>query len=482
MLVCRARGLAKGFSILCEETRCALLELPRKYSMSTAASPIAASIVPPPRALRPSLDGTRRLAVVVPDKPWTIGIICIVVYLFVVHSFKLNVGSVAIGVGLGAVLLSGNKLRVSKPMMWYLGFLVWALITLPFSLAPLTSWERWVDSLKIVLIMFVMINAIRTKTQHRIVTLAWLAMFAFYPVRGTLLNFATGQGSFGRYGWNFTFANYNDLAALTLLPLALCLDRLRTQEKKWVKVCAFAGLIVMPFIVLITQSRGGMLGLAAFMVFLLARSRYRARLTVAVGIIGVGAVLFAPQAVWDRISGMSYLTSTETLGEADSSAEQRYQILQVAGSIIADYPVFGVGIGAYPVAHERYALINQEWSSANGRRDTHNTYLHVLAENGFVGLGLYMMIFISAFVELTRGRRNALSDSSVEAKEVADRYQAYQAGFVGLAVCAVFGSLDGIVFPFLLLSLATVTGMIFGSTPPAVERPRFGRRAGVPPR
>lgn len=449
--------------------------------MFTAGSPNAALISPPGPTPRSGLGGTRRRSAVARDRPWTIGILCIVVYLFVVHSFKLNIGSVAIGVGLSAVMLSGDKLRGSTPMMWYLAYLFWALITMPLSLAPLTSWERWVDSLKILLIMFVMINAIRTKGQHRIITLAWLAVFAFYPVRGTLLNFATGQGSFGRYGWNFTFANYNDLAALTLLPLALCLDRLRAQDKKWIQLCAFAGLIVLPFIVLITQSRGGMLGLAAFMIFLLARSRYRARLTMAVVIVAVGAVLFAPQAVWNRIAGMSYLTSTQTLGESDSSAEQRWQILQVAGSIIADHPMVGVGIGAYPVAHERYALTNQEWSFAIGRRDTHNTYLHVLAENGFVGLGLYMMIFISSFVELTRGRRMARSDASAEAKEVADRYQAYQAGFVGLAVCAVFGSLDGTVFPFLLLSLGTVTGIIYTVTPPSVARPRFGRSAVIPP-
>ena len=412
------------------------------------------------------------------ERVWTLSIIAVVVYLFVVHSFKLNIGSAAIVIGLAGLFISGQKLRGSEPMKWYAIYLGWALVTMPMSMGFAMSWTAWTDSLKILLIMFLAMNAIQSKKQHRLITLAWLAMFAFYPVRGTLFNFLTGQSSFGRYGWNFTFANFNDLAALTLIPMALTLDRLRTPDKKWIKLCAFAGLLVLPFMIIITQSRGGMLGAAAFLLFLFARSRYRLRLGMAVALMGVGAFLFAPKSVWDRVAGMQNLTSVETIGDADSSAEQRWLIWQVASEVIINNPVFGVGIGAYGLAHQQYARSNVEWNFARGRRDTHNTFLHIMAENGLVGIGLFMMVFISSWRSLSKLARSVKGSTHPEHKELADRCQAYQAAYVGLAVCAIFGSLEGMVFPFLLISLASATAFIYGKAEP-VRQKRFNlaRRA-----
>lgn len=431
----------------------------------------------PPRAAAGGSALRRRLAEP-KERVWTLSIIAVVVYLFVVHSFKLNVGSAAIVIGLAGLFMSGQKLRGSTPMMWYALYLGWALLTLPMSMRAAMAWEAWTDSLKILLIMFLALNAIQNKKQHRLITLAWLGMFAFYPVRGTLFNFLTGQSSFGRYGWNFTFANFNDLAALTLIPLALTLDRLRTPDKKWIKLCAFAGLIILPFIVIITQSRGGMLGAAAFLLFLLARSRYKLRLSMAVVIMGIGAYFFAPKSVWDRVSGMQNLTSVETIGDADSSAEQRWLIWQVASTVILNNPVFGVGIGNYGVAHQKYARSNVEWNFARGRRDTHNTYLHIAAENGIVGIALFLMIFITSYRSLMQTARSVKGSLIPEEKELADRCQAYQAAYVGLAVCAIFGSLEMMVFPFLLVSLASATTFLYAKAEP-VRQKRFNMAARV---
>jgi putative inorganic carbon (HCO3(-)) transporter len=392
---------------------------------------------------------------IVAPRPFTFGTISLIAYLFVVHSYKVPLGFPAIALGIFAVLLQERPIRLTAPMFWYFLFLLWAVCTLPTSVAPQVSFNALQDSGKILLIMFVTANVIRTPAQHRVITLAWLGLFALYPVRGTLANFLSGNGDFGRYGWNFVFANFNDMAALTLIPLALSLERLRSTDKKWVKLCAGAGVIALPFIVLITQSRGGMLGLAAMLLYLVARSRYRKNLVVGLFAVGITAVLFAPPAVWERIRGMTYLTSVETLGQSDSSAEQRYLIYQVAKSIIADNPVTGVGIGAYSIQHSQYALKREEWAFAKGQRDAHNTYLRVTAESGFLGLALFLMIFASAYRELAKVSRNLKNNAAFAAKQMRDRCQAYQAAFIGLAVCAAFGSLESMVFPFMLIGLSS---------------------------
>lgn len=392
---------------------------------------------------------------------------CVIVYMWVQHSFKLNIVMESIVVGLLAVLIYEKPNYFPEPLKWFAAFLTWTLFTVPLSQDPEFAWPAWVDAFKVLLITFLVINAVRNQKQHRVFTLAWLGLFAFYPVRGTMLNFLLHQDISGRYGWNFTFANFNDLAALTLIPLALTLDRLRTRDKKWIKMSAYAGLMILPFIVLITQSRGGMLGASAFLLFLLARSRYKLRIFVTIGLIAVGGLLFAPAAVWDRYSGMQYLASTDTeeLDQADTSAGQRFVIMQVALAVIARNP-FGVGIGDYPQVHRRMARLRPEFVRARGGRDAHNTYLRVAAEGGLIGFGLFMMIFVSTWRGLTK-LGNGVKGSAVPAdRELADRVQAYKAAFVGLGVCALFGSLQMMVFPYLLVALCAVTIRIYGKPEP----------------
>ncbi|MGV3710154.1 MAG: O-antigen ligase family protein [Gemmatimonas sp.] len=380
--------------------------------------------------------------------------ISLVFYLFIIHSFKINAAQATLTIGLVGVALFSRPLRIAPAMTWYAVFLAWALVTMPVSDRFAVSWDAWFNAFKVWLIMLLIYNAVRTQGQYRLFMLAWLAMFAFYPVRGTLFNFASGNSHFGRYSWNFTFNNFNDLAAITLIPLAFAVDRLRSAEAKWIKLCALAGLVVLPFIVLITQSRGGMLGMAAFFLFMLARSRQRVRMVIALTVVAFGAVMFAPQAVWDRIVGMKALRSTETLDESDSSAQQRWVIMHVAATVAAAHPVVGVGIGAYPYTHQKFALRRAEWAIAQGQRDSHNTYLRVAAENGVLGLALFMMVFITTFNELRKTARSMKGSSDPNDREIAERCHAHQAAMVGLAVCAVFGSLDSMVFPFLLVATA----------------------------
>ena len=404
----------------------------------------------------PARAGMRQMRpqTIVAKGAWTISTASIIVYLFVVHSSKINLASVAIGIGLIGTLLQDRPWRSSPSLSWFAAFLAWSIITVPGSVNTSDSFDAWIDMVKLLLIMFLMVNAVRSPRQHRLITLAWLGMFAFYPVRGILVNFLNGNATFGRYAWNFAFSNPNDFAALSLIPFAMSLERLRSTDKKWVRVCALAGMLSIPFIILITQSRGGELGLAIMFLYLLARSRYRVKLAITAGVVAVGGLMFAPQSVWDRIKGMTYLTSVETLGQSDSSAEQRYVIMQVAQAIVADNPVAGVGIGNYGNVHEVYARNRPEWAMASGPRDTHNTYLHVLAETGVVGLALFLMIFISAYWELAKKARSLKRSNSPGDRVIRDRCQAYQAAFVGLTVCSIFGSLHVFVFPYLLVAIA----------------------------
>lgn len=96
----------------------------------------------------------------------------------------------------------------------------------------------------------------------------------------------------------------------------------------------------------------------------LAREKQRLRALMLLGAAAGLITLAAPSAVWERIQAMKNLTSEETLGDADSSAEQRWVIWKVARAVISDHPLGGVGYGAYPKANADHARSNPAWNNA----------------------------------------------------------------------------------------------------------------------
>ncbi|MBC8087631.1 MAG: O-antigen ligase family protein [Phycisphaerae bacterium] len=184
--------------------------------------------------------------------------------------------------------------------------------------------------------------------------------------------------------------------------------------------------------------------------FFIVRSRQRVRMIAALAGVALAAVLFAPQSVFDRISGMQYLGDTETLGQSDVSAEQRFVIMKVAVAVASANPIFGVGIGTYPNAHRAMARSTREWALARGTRDSHNTYLRVLTETGLIGFVLFGMFFVTSYNELRKHVQSLKRSTSPADKELYNRCQAFQAIFAGMAICGFFGSLNQVAFVFLL--------------------------------
>lgn len=397
---------------------------------------------------------------------WTPALVCILVYLFVVHSYRLPLGSTAIGVGLVALALEARPPRIPSFLLWWGAFLLWALLTMSAGISPAASWERWLDFGKLWLIAFLVANAARSEKQWRIVIVGWLAMFALFPFRGTTVNYLSGISHMGRYAWNFAFANPNDLASIALLMLALCVAFVKTPNPTWVRWSARLGAASLPLLIVVTGSRGGLLAMAVFFAVLLAFSKRKLG-TVTLGLIAfVIAFPLMPANIKQRFLNMRFLQDTETIGLADSSAEQRYRILQVAKEVAGDHPMFGVGLGNYPMANELYAAGRPEWAIAQGRRDSHNTYLTIASETGISGLLFMAAAAASLLISLVSAQRRGRKLSAFVAdRELEDalvnRPPAFIAGTISFLVACIFGSYFYLIFPFLFA--VTVQGVMHTS-------------------
>jgi O-antigen ligase len=386
------------------------------------------------------------------------------VYLWVVHSFRAALAQPAIVVGLVGLFLSSSRLRVPAPLAWFGLFVLWAAISVGANAQGYASTEILSDYTKFWLIFLVACNAAQTRRQFYVLMIVWLGIFAVYPVRGTLVNFAIGNSFFGRYAWNFTFRNPNDLAALTLPVLAMSIAVLQGGvQARWIRFSAFAGIIILPLMIIITQSRGGILALATLGVLVLVQYRSQAR-GYAIAFVAFGVIaLTAPPDVWERLSGLRAIgTGAEELSAVDveGSAKQRFEIWKVAMAISKDNPIVGVGLGAYSQTHEVTANSSSFSRIARGQRDPHSMYFKVLAETGGIGLLIFLGMIASVFVSGRSALRKLAETDPASARQLLTLLF----GLVAFLQAGLFATLNSIPYLYVYLGVITTATAVLSST------------------
>ena len=381
----------------------------------------------------------------------TLSFIGLTVYLWVIHSSKAPIAAEAIGVGLFGLLLLPRPVILPPVLWWFGAFLIWSAIGWTQSEAPATTMEALLDHGKLWLIFLVAANVAHSRRDLTVLMITWLGIFALYPVRGTLFNIVSGISTQGRYSWNFIFSNPNDMAALILPILAISISVLQAPQSKWIRLSALAGTIILPFIIFATQSRGGILALATMALLILIQHRKKFRIFAVLFVAGGVIALLAPPEVWNRLSNLRNVTDTETIAQADEygSAEQRYEIWKVGSAIARDHPIFGAGLGAYPEVHGSYAEFGNFNPTARGQRDTHSTYLNVLAETGLPGATLLMGMLLSVLISGRKMVRSLIRVDPVFSTQL----RTLLIGLVAFMQACIFATMHHVAFLYLYLAV-----------------------------
>ena len=399
--------------------------------------------------------GRRRLleSIASADKRWIISwtppFIAVLVFIFTTTSFHFGLGFPAMVVGVIGLFLQRESIRVPFPLMAFAAFLLWSYVCISHWQFRDVTFEHLTVLDKVLLIALVVANGLRTRPQIRLFTLFFLFTFALFPMRGAIINSVVYHVA--RTGWVGYFANPNDLAAMTLLQISMLLGLLAVERQKFIRLMAILGLVVFPVVMLLTQSRGALLAGGTFVVFVLAKSRRRGQLLLKLALVAILVVPLAPNSVWDRMSGLTKVTTTETFDDVDpeGSARNRYNIWRVASLIIRDHPITGVGSGGYPFAHEIYSVHYDFDVRDQGRRDTHSTYLNILAENGGPGLLLFLLVLGSTLWDAERVRRRCRHVIPREADQLAF----LQCGILSFLFAGLFGSFGYMTFLYIQLML-----------------------------
>lgn len=373
---------------------------------------------------------------------FTVQFVCLVVFTLITVMARFNGAWIAMVLALAAMLFSREKARFPATFWWGVALLGWALISSFLAMSPALAFATLDDRLKVMLIFLVALNAIRCEKQLWIYLLIYAAAFLVYPARGTLLNFAHGITTNYRVSWNYIYDNPNDDAGMALLAtgVALSIGMAAVQSPK-IRWATMGCAAIFALVVLVTQSRGALIGLVVALLPPFVRAVKRRSvffIAVAIVVVGVGLSVL-PHKFWVRMEGLKDLTSVATISKADQtgSAEQRWQIQKTALQIFIDHPILGVGLGCYNMA-------NAEYRPDLGPRDAHDTYLRLAAELGLPGLLLWAALVISVLKHVKWAERSKSRLQSVD-----PRWLKY--GLLAFLTEGIFGSYSDLAVIYLVL-------------------------------
>ena len=83
----------------------------------------------------------------------------------------------------------------------------------------------------------------------------------------------------------------------------------------------------------------------------------------------------------------------ERIATTTAIAEDRSEVATWTANIWKDYPLFGSGLGSFPVVYPRYAGQKSWWTYTHA----HNDYLEFGAEVGAIGLSLLGLMVLMSF-------------------------------------------------------------------------------------
>jgi len=282
----------------------------------------------------------------------------------------------------------------------YLLFVIWMSIGTLFAYSGPQAVEKWDETMR-KLVMVAVTMAMMT-TQARLIVIIVVATLSvgFFGLKGGVFSILTGGSAqvLGPMGSMFQDNNSMGLGLLTILPLWSFLIEISTEKKVKQLLMIGAGLIVIS--ILLTYSRGALLGLFVLGTAIWITSKRKILLAGVTAAAILAGTPFIPEKWFARMDTIEKY-------EEDGSAMGRLRQWHLGIEIAKDHPFFGGGFKAFinRGLNDRYTPI----IGPGIPLEAHSNYFQVLGEHGIVGFLLYMSIIIGSLgtcIRLYRKTRN----------------------------------------------------------------------------
>lgn len=297
-----------------------------------------------------------------------------------------------------SMLINAKQVRwnFTYPTPLLLLFVVWMGITTLFAILPQESFSRYVEVLKVLVMLLPIAAVIRTREQIISFVVVMTASIGFFGIKGGLFTLLSG-GNFRVWGPPFSVIEGNNELAVALIITVPLLYFLSTQasilknlpvlsrlSETWTKRIMYLAMFLCLISALGSQSRGALLAMLGMGTVLWWRSKAKVTLAIVALVMGLVGTAFMPDE-W-----MSRMNTIKTY-EEDASAMGRINAWTMAINIANARPTGAGFVTDSPVIYQSYA------PNPNFVIVAHSIYFQVLGEHGYIGLLLYLAFWLSTY-------------------------------------------------------------------------------------
>lgn len=243
----------------------------------------------------------------------------------------------------------------------------------------------------------------------------------------------------------------NQLAVAMVMALPIFFYLYQYSQRKLVRIAFLCTIALTVTCVLGTMSRGGLVGLLALALWFVLTSRHKVAALSLIVVLGVGTIALAPERMFSRVGTIQEI-------ETDTSFMGRVSAWKISSAVAMRNPAFGGGFHAiqYTPTWDMYRYeqgflgwVRTPPPDERGKA-AHNIFFEVLGDLGFIGLGLFGLLFLNAFRARAEIRRLTKGGRWLWARDMSDML------FLALFAYMVSGSAVSMAYfePFYVLLMA----------------------------
>jgi putative inorganic carbon (HCO3(-)) transporter len=309
-----------------------------------------------------------------------------------------------------ATLLSSEKFRFSVGSLLMIVFLTHSLISTIASPYFSASWPYWVQFAKQIVISLSIVTLVNNEERLRLTLGVIAASLAFEATKQGWAQLILNPGA-KNDNTHPLFGDNNGVAVGMLMLGAILIALGRVAPKRWEKLLSRFAAVGVIYRGLSTYSRGGFLSCGILAVHYVLRSNRKMVGILAIAAVSVAILPVLPPAFWARMNTIDNAADTGTGEPGDYSIEGRLHFWRVAVDMANDHPILGVGQNAYPAAYSSYDSSGGEFGDL---RAAHSSWFGVLADLGYVGLGLFVLLIANGFRTCIRAQRLARHEPGLQ--------------------------------------------------------------------
>lgn len=327
-----------------------------------------------------------------------------------------------------------------------IAFILWINVSPLFPTYSDGEYDPWLRTVKILIMVLVTFYVVGKREELHLLAWVLAVSIGFFGVKGGVFTVAHG-GSFKVWGPEGSFIEDNNAMALAIIMVVPLFRYLQLHSaNKWIRRGCAAAMLLCVASSVGSYSRGALIALAAMALFLWGKSPNKA--VVGFFAVIVGIVIFAamPDTWSDRMNSINNY-------EEDGSAMGRINAWWMAWNVAVSRIPLGGGFGIYNAeVFARFAPNPTDIHAA------HSIYFQVLGEHGFIGLFIFLAIFIGAW--RCGSRVIGLTRNVAELRWAHDLAAMLQVSLIGYGVGGAFLSLTYYDFPYYVASMLVITQIV----------------------